>query len=52
MPQYPLYASQFGLESLTQPSMASYEVPWGLTVWLVGQEVPFFDSVRVVMGVL
>ena len=52
MPQYPLYAFPFGLGTLNQPAMASYGVPWGLTVWPVGQKVPLFDSVRVVMGVV
>ena len=52
MPQSPLYAFQFGLGTLTQPSMASYGVPLGLTVWPVGQKEPLFDSVRVVMNVL
>ena len=51
-PQYPLYASQFGLGTLPQHAMASYGVPWGLTVWPVGQKVPLFDSVRVIRGVV
>jgi hypothetical protein len=52
LPQYPLYASQFGLGTPTQHAMALYGVPWGLTVWPVGEKVSLFDSVRVVMGVV
>ena len=52
LPQYPLYASQFGLGKLMQHAMASYGVPWGLTVWSVGQKVSVLDSVRVIMGVV
>jgi hypothetical protein len=50
LPQYPLYAFQFGLGKVMQHAMALYGVPWGLTVWSVGPKVPVFDSVRVVMG--
>ena len=52
MPQYPLYASQIGLEILPEPASASYCVHWGITVMLVGQKMTLFDSERVVVDVV
>jgi len=52
MAQYPPYASQFGLGTLLQHTRATYSVPWGVTVWPVGKNVPLFDSVKVVMGMV